>query len=214
MRRSSGEHAALHIRRLIFDGALRPGDRIPQDEIAQTLGLSRIPIREALIALEREGWVTIELHRGAFVNAVDEPAVRDHYDLFALIYGFAVRRATTRDQGDLTQHLEDLAGRVASCDDPAELQRLVLAFHATIVDTAASPRVAVQLRAMSGLVPGNFFALVPGAADVERAGLAAITRAVARGDGDQASEEYVEMMQQQGELVVELFERRGLFHDQ
>jgi DNA-binding GntR family transcriptional regulator len=213
VRRSSGEDAALHIRRLIFDGTLRPGDRVPQDEIAQTLGLSRIPIREALIALEREGWVTIELHRGAFVNALDEPAVRDHYDLFALIYGFAVRRATARDQAGLSRRLHDLAGRVASCDDPAELQRLVLSFHATIVDTAASPQVAVLLRAMSGLVPGNFFALVPGAAGVERAGLTAIARAVAGADGDRASEEYVRMMQRQGELVVELFQRRGLFDD-
>jgi len=213
VRRSSGEHAALHIRRLIFDGTLRPGDRVPQDEIAQTLGLSRIPIREALIALEREGWVTIELHRGAFVNVLDEPAVRDHYDLFALIYGFAVRRATARDHTGLGERLQDLAGVVATCDDPAELQRLVLAFHATVVDTAASPRVAVLLRAMSGLVPGNFFALVPGAVTVERTGLAAIATAVAGGDGDQASDEYVRMMQRQGELVVELFERRGLFDD-
>lgn len=213
MRRSSGEGAALHIRRLIFDGTLRPGDRVPQDEIAQTLGLSRIPIREALIALEREGWVTIELHRGAFVNALDEPAVRDHYDLFALIYGFAVRRATSRDPAGLSERLADLAGRVESCADPGELQRLVLVFHATIVDTAASPRVAVLLRAMSGLVPGNFFALVPGAADVERAGLGAIARAVAGADGERASEEYVQMMQRQGELVVALFQRRGLFDD-
>jgi DNA-binding GntR family transcriptional regulator len=89
-----------------------------------------------------------------------------------------------------------------------------LSFHATIVDTAASPRVAVLLRAMSGLVPGNFFALVPGAADVERTGLAAIARAVAAADGDRASEEYVQMMQRQGELVVELFQSRGLFDDQ
>jgi DNA-binding GntR family transcriptional regulator len=64
-RLSSGDQAALYIRRLIFDGDLRPGTRVPQDEIAQTLGVSRIPVREALIALEREGWVTIELHRGA-----------------------------------------------------------------------------------------------------------------------------------------------------
>jgi len=52
---SSGDQAALYIRRLMFDGDLRPGTRVPQDEIAQALGVSRIPVREALIALEREG---------------------------------------------------------------------------------------------------------------------------------------------------------------
>ncbi len=124
-----------------------------------------------------------------------------------------MRRATSREQSGLSVALGDLAGRVASCDDAAELQRLVLAFHTTVVDAAASPRIAVLLRAMSGLVPGNFFALVPGAAEVERDGLAAIAAAVGRGDGDRASDEYQRMMRRQGELVVELFEQRGLFDD-
>jgi DNA-binding GntR family transcriptional regulator len=59
-RRSSGDRAALYIRRLIFDGELRPGARVPQDDVARSMGISRIPVREALIALEREGWVTIQ----------------------------------------------------------------------------------------------------------------------------------------------------------
>jgi len=50
----------------MFDGTLGPGEKIPQDDVAGVLGISRIPVREALIALEREGRVTIELHRGAF----------------------------------------------------------------------------------------------------------------------------------------------------
>jgi DNA-binding GntR family transcriptional regulator len=147
------------------------------------------------------------------VTALDQAAVRDQYDLFALIYGFAVRRATARDQAGLSGRLHDLGELVGSCDDSAELQRLVLAFHDAVVDTAASPRIAVLLRAMSGLVPGNFFALVPGSADVERTGLRAIARAVAAADGDRAGDEYERMMQRQGELVVELFEGRGLFDD-
>src|SRR5881227_2727330 len=98
-RRSSGDEAALLIRRMIFEGELRPGERVPQDDVAAILGISRIPVREALIALEREGWVTIELHRGAFINALDDQAVRDHYELFGLVYGFAARRALARTPG-------------------------------------------------------------------------------------------------------------------
>src|SRR5580693_9100782 len=92
-RLSSGERAALRIRELIFDGQLPRHTRIPQDEIAESMGISRIPLREALIALEREGWVTLELHRGAFVNAFDEVTLRDHYEMIGLVYGFAARRA-------------------------------------------------------------------------------------------------------------------------
>src|SRR5947209_18031373 len=84
-RRSSGEDAALLIKRMIFEGELKPGERVPQDDVAAMLGISRIPVREALIALEREGWVTIEMHRGAFVNSLDAPAVRDNHELFGLV---------------------------------------------------------------------------------------------------------------------------------
>jgi DNA-binding GntR family transcriptional regulator len=213
VRRSSGDHAAVHIRRLIFDGELRPGTRVPQEQIAQALGISRIPIREALIALEREGWVTIELHRGAFVNALDERAVRDTYDLFGLVYGFAVRRAVERSDGKLPVRLRELADAVGARDDPDEIGANVLAFHAAIVDAAASPRVRVVLRSMSGLIPGSFFALVPGAIESERKGLSAIARAVGRHDADKAAAGYERMMRKQGEHVVQLFEQRGLFDE-
>jgi DNA-binding GntR family transcriptional regulator len=211
VRRSSGEQAAIYIRRLIFDGHLRPGTRVPQEQIARTLGISRIPIREALIALEREGWVTIELHRGAFVNALDARAVSDTYDLFGLVYGFAVRRAIERGDDAVGERLAALERTIASTDDADEIGRAVIEFHATIVDAAHSPRVKVVLRAMSGMIPGNFFALVPGAVESERKGLASVVRAVARGDADKAADGYARMMRRQGELVVELFEERGLF---
>jgi len=212
-RQSSGEHAAVYIRRLIFDGRLRPGERIPQEHIAHALGVSRIPVREALIALEREGWVTIEMHRGAFVNALDEQAVRDTYELFGLVYGFAVRRAISRAKPELGAGVRELASQLRRAGDPDETSRLTIAFHVAIVDAAASPRIRVVLRAMSGLVPGNFFALVPGAVDAERRGLTEIARAVADGDAATASEGYERMMRRQGELVVQLFDERGLFEE-
>lgn len=210
-RQSSGEHAAVYIRRLIFDGRLRPGERIPQEQIAQALGVSRIPVREALIALEREGWVTIEMHRGAFVNALDERAARDTYELFGVVYGFAVRRAIGRGRSDLASQLAGIARELRSTESTAEMHRLTIGFHAAVVDAAASPRIKVVLRAMSGLLPGNFFELVPGAIEIERRGLADIAAAVADRDADKASLGYERMMHQQGELVVKLFADRGLF---
>src|ERR1700761_6216364 len=98
--RSSGEHAAIYIRRLIFDGVLRQGDRVPQDAIAEVLGLSRVPVREALLSLEREGWGTIKPHRGAFISTLDESVVRDHYELYGHVYGFAAARAAKRHSKD------------------------------------------------------------------------------------------------------------------
>jgi DNA-binding GntR family transcriptional regulator len=210
VRQASGEQAAAYIRRLIFDGELQPGTRLPQDQIATALGVSRIPVREAIVALEREGWVTTRLHKGAFINSFDEDTIRDHYELFALIYGLAVRRTIARNDPDVIARLTGLARGVAATDDPAEVEKGALAFHSLVVDAAQSPRIRVVLRATSALVPGPFFQLVPGAIAPEQRGLTAIARAAKKGDGIKATEEYAKMFRQQGEAVVELFRRRHL----
>jgi DNA-binding GntR family transcriptional regulator len=211
VRMSASEQAALYIRKLIFGGQLRPGNRVPQDEIARNLGMSRIPIREALIALAREGWVTIEMNRGAFINALDAQAVHDTYELFGIIYGFAARRAVTRGVTDLGPRLTDLAKRMSTTDDPATLGRLTIQFHASIVEAAGSPRINVLLRAMSGMLPGEFFALVPSAIELEKRGLVAIARAMKNGDAERAAQQYARMMNRVGDQVVQVFEDHGLF---
>lgn len=210
VRRSSGEQAAMYIRRLIFDGVLREGDRVPQDAIAEQLGLSRVPVREALLSLEREGWVTIKPHRGAFIGALDESVVRDHYELYGHVYSFAARRAAQRRSPELLEKLADLQSQIAVLNDAQAAWRLNRDFHHTIVEMARSPRLQSVLRAMAGIVPGNFFALVPGSIDVEKRGTAAILLAIQDGDADKVAEEYVAMMSQQGDLVVELFRSRGI----
>lgn len=209
VRRGSGEQAAAYIRRLIFDGQLREGMRLPQDDVAKAVGVSRIPIREAIIALEREGWVTTKLHRGAFVNAFDEETIRDHYELFGLVYGLAARRVAQRGDPEVLARLSELAHEVGATDDPVRLEQLAVAFHSTVVEAARSPRITVVLRAMSALVPGPFFVLVPRAVEPERRGLRAIVRAVRSGDGERAAQEYARMLAQQAEMVVELFHHRA-----
>ena len=186
-RRSSGGAAALYIRKLIFDGYLRPGARVHQDDVAQALGVSRIPVREALIALEQQGWVTIEPNRGAFVAVLDEQAVRDHYELYGLVYGFAAKKALERSDGVLGEKLGQLAADYSSTTDPAEAQQIALAFHAAVIEAAGSPRIDVVLRALSALVPGDFYELVPDAMELQRAGFTAIAGACRCGDGDGAA---------------------------
>lgn len=212
-RRSSGEHAAIHIKRMIFDQRLRAGDRVPQEAVAHTLGISRIPVREALIALDAEGWVTLEVHRGAFVNGFDEPAIRDHYAMFGRIYGLAAERALTRaaDHVELADQLEVIIGSLGKADNAARAQRVAFDFHDAIIDAAHSPRIRAHLHSMSGLIPGNFFSEVPGTIPVERIGLAAIARAVRSNDGAGAGTEYETMIDHHADLVVALFRNRGFF---
>jgi DNA-binding GntR family transcriptional regulator len=210
-RLSSGEQVRLYVRRLIFDGVLKPGQRVPQDAIAQTLGVSRIPVREALIALEREGWTTIIPHRGAFVNALDEQSVRDHYELLGLFYAFGVGRAVERGGPSLAEPLGQIQKKIAKVKDAGRLYQLALDFHRTVIDAAHSPRLRTVLRQMTDVVPGNFFELVPGSDAAVREGTAAIVGAIERNYPEIAEREYAAMLHRQGDLVVELFRQRGMF---
>ncbi|OHV34799.1 MULTISPECIES: GntR family transcriptional regulator [Pseudofrankia] len=209
--RTVAEEAVLYLRRLVFDGVLRQGDRVPQDDIAAALGISRIPVREALLTLKHEGWVTVRPRRGTFIAAIDESIVRDHYELYGLLYGFAARRAAARQTPEIIARLVDQRRELLADPRPYAVWRHNRQFHTTIVELARSPRLAPLLRAMSGIIPGNFFELVPGSIDVELVGTAAILRCVERQDGEGAAAAYADMMGRQGDLVVELFERRGLF---
>jgi DNA-binding GntR family transcriptional regulator len=212
-RQSSGQQANLYIRRIVFDGVLSPGDRVPQDAIAFHLGLSRVPVREALLQLQREGWVRITPHRGAFISTLDEEVVRDHYELFGHIYSLAAARAAKRRTAENLALLVKLEKDLQAADDAQKAWRANMAFQRALVEIARSPRVLALLGVLSDIVPGNFFQLVPGALALEKRGTARVVRSIRRGDADRSASEYAAIMQQQGELVVRLFDARGLLHD-
>src|SRR5258707_915798 len=153
-RRGSGEQAAVYIRKLIFEGYLKPGDRVHQDDVAKALGISRIPVREALVALEQQGWVTLEQNRGAFVTSLDEQGVRDHYELYGLIYAFAAKKAIERSESALGEKLTQLAADFSVATEPREAQNIAIGFHWAVIEAARSPRVEVVLRGLSAMVPG------------------------------------------------------------
>jgi DNA-binding GntR family transcriptional regulator len=208
VRLSSGEQAARFIRELIFDGELRPGARIAQDEMSKVLGVSRIPLREGLIALEREGWITLEMHRGAFVNALDEQTVRDHYELFGVLYGFAAEKAAARSGPELVRRLTELERELKAVDDPLTAGAIVFAFHREVIDAARSDRLGVLFRAMSTIVPGEFLVHVPKALQVERKMLPQIRRGITTGRPRPPAMSYTARI---ADEVVAVMRARGLF---
>jgi DNA-binding GntR family transcriptional regulator len=210
-RQTRPDEAAAYIRGLILTKALRAGDHVNQDAVAEALGISRIPVREALIALEREGWVTIESHRGAFVNPVDEPLVRDYYDILGRVYGFAAERAALRATDAQIDHLNALAKELEATSEKDAIRDLAFTFHAGVINAASSPRLKVILRSMTSLVAGNLFEEVPATVALERVSQLRIVRALRKGDGETAGAEYSRLMRRIGDLVLEHLRENGLF---
>ncbi|CQD03065.1 HTH-type transcriptional regulator [Mycolicibacterium conceptionense] len=69
------DQVVTHIINLVMTGKLRSGDRIDRNEIVRDLGLSRVPIQEAVVQLEHDGILSTRYHRGAFVSRFDEATV-------------------------------------------------------------------------------------------------------------------------------------------
>ncbi len=211
VRQNASEAVAAHVRKLIFDGELRPGDKVPQQEIADALGISRIPVREALVALERDGVVSIEPHRGAFVSAFDSAAVEDHYELYGLVYGHASRRCVERADADVLAELQILADRIAREKRPGPLLELAADFHAIVHRVGGSPRLRAILNSLSGIVPGNFFEVIPGAAAIARDVFPEIVASMTAGDAEAAAARCRAMHRAQGARVIAYLEAQGAF---
>lgn len=152
-RRNLAEDVADHIRQEILAGRMRPGDRIDQDAIATQLGVSRLPVREALISLDQEGLIESIPRRGAYVTRLEREDIADHYQLFGQVAGLAAARAVTRlDEAGL-EELIALHASMHDTDDLATQQRLNHEFHRLINTAAASQRIAGMLRLLSRSLP-------------------------------------------------------------
>lgn len=92
------EHVYNQLLESIVSGALQPGDRVIQEQVAEAMNVSRTPVREALLRLEREGILAEAGKRGFEVQALTEQTVRDIYEAREAIEGYAARLLA--EQGD------------------------------------------------------------------------------------------------------------------
>jgi DNA-binding GntR family transcriptional regulator len=136
------------IRTAIVDGRLAPGQRLKEEELARELGISRTPIREALLVLQAEGLVDATPNRGATVRAHTAQDLDDLYQLRALLEGFAARRAATRLTAEVLDGLEASCERFdrLADDDAQEIVRENMGFHNAILEAAESARLVEMAR--------------------------------------------------------------------
>jgi DNA-binding GntR family transcriptional regulator len=150
---TSGERALEALRELILNAQLAPGSRLGEVELAERLGVSRTPVREALTRLAAEGLVEIVANRGARVATWTVAELEGVFDLRASLEpqltGFAVPNATADDVAEL----DDLAHRMLEVGRPGPRQDLDAlvplnrAFHDRLVALAAHPTLATALAA-------------------------------------------------------------------
>ena len=132
------------IERMILEGEFSPGQRLNEMAIAQTLGVSRSPVREACRKLEQAGLVEIINNRGMFVRSVDLQQALNIYDIRGALGELAgallVRHATPDDVRELRRRVNEMAASIDKDDVKAYYQQN-LQFHRALVEGTRNPRL-------------------------------------------------------------------------
>ncbi len=210
-RLTTSELAAEELRRRIFDGRLRPGDRIPIDGVAADLGVSRLPVREAVQLLARDGLITARSHHGAYVAEFDADVLRDHFHIVGMVQGMAAARLA---RGATVEQLADIRAlneRLQVETTGMAVHRLVMAFMARVNEFGGSARQRSVLRALGRMLPSGFFIDVPGSDESSRTGTRALLDAIESGDPVRAEKVAIDVVTERAELVIAQLQSLGVF---
>lgn len=207
------DEVAGHLRDLILSGRLRPGDKINQDGIAAQLGVSKLPVREALITLETEGLVENVARRGAFVAQLTPDDVLDHYAIYGLLSGLAAQRAAANLSEDALDRLAAIIDRMEASEDAKEQEELNFRFHQTINKAGGSRRLISVLRLLSSNLPTRFFEFTTDWPDRAHTDHRQILRALRSRDGDAAAAAMGEHLRGGGEYAARTLRSAGFWSD-
>ena len=155
-----GERTAEIVARLlsqaILDGDLAPGTRLREETLASVYGVSRTPIREALILLGSSGLIGLAPNRGATVLRLTVDDIAEIYHLRGLLESEAVSLATQRATPELIGLLDRSCDRLAELHGAAagEQLRADMHFHYGIAEASGSPRLYALIRQVSAIPEG------------------------------------------------------------
>ena len=132
------------LRRAITGGQLKPGAPIRQEALAEQLGVSRVPLREALKTLEAEALVVHEAHRGYFVAELSLADLREVYRIREILEAEAVRRAADHMDEAALAVLEAIQREIEKAAVAGDVSGMAAAnrrLHFALYDASAMPRL-------------------------------------------------------------------------
>ena len=136
------------LREAIVDGTLPSGERLMEVQLAEDLGVSRTPVREAIRRLEMEGFVVMTPRKGAYVSGFSLKDITDVFEireaLEALAASLAAERISEEQVADLHRHLE-LFEKATANHDVEEWVKLDTSFHAVIYNASQNERLVQMI---------------------------------------------------------------------
>lgn len=147
-RRTAHELVRETLRRAILRGTVAGGTRLVQAEIAEQLGVSTTPVREALRDLATEGLIDLDAHRGATVHRLEVEELREIYWLRTLLEPGAMRRAAEGLEEGALEHAEEIQQQMDDETDVGMWADLNREFHGTLVAGLRLPRLRSILQGL------------------------------------------------------------------
>jgi len=138
---SASGKAYAEIRRMIIDGTLAEGQPVRQDEIAARLGISKIPVREALMRLQAESWVSVRRNAGAVVAPLTRMDCLEMLDIRIGLECRALELAVPDMASSDFTRADELLDRYARAGTKPERSDINLAFHQALYAAANRPRL-------------------------------------------------------------------------
>jgi DNA-binding GntR family transcriptional regulator len=164
VRQSLREEIASDIKLAILSGRFMAGERIYEGRIADEMGVSRVPVREALSSLEHEGLVERVPNRGVFVARLSAHQVGEFSSLRSIFEEFAIERGMTRATQADVERLEvqlEVMGTAVSGRDKAAIFEADLAFHQLIVQAAHHALLLKFWEQIATMLRAQFITLLP-----------------------------------------------------
>lgn len=149
------ERAYISLRDSILAHELRPGTRLSVPVVADRLGISRSPAREAIARIAHEGLANVTPNRGAVVADVADEDLVEIYQLREVLEGLACRLAAPKFKESDVHELESLVAEHATAIDAEDVERhyeLDGAFHSAIRQVAANERLSSSLDLLQGQI--------------------------------------------------------------
>ena len=138
------EDIAESIKAAIIKGKFKPGEKISEGELAESMGISRTPLREAFRKLENEGFIEIIPRKGAVVTEIDAQEVYDLYEIKSTLEGLAARLAAVNMQDKDLEKLEKVNEELKELIDQNDLEAFYKAhtrFHEGFVKLSGNRRL-------------------------------------------------------------------------
>ena len=150
-RKSLGEHVFDNLKQAIIRGNITPGEWLVESHIAQMLGMSRTPVREAIHKLEREGLIERQPRGGFTVLGLGREDIEETFGIRSVLEGYAAKLATEKHQSKELKALEKKIEEFQICLKKRQLDLLPninTEFHDLLYALSKSPRLIHMINAL------------------------------------------------------------------